>query len=126
LYISDTIDAVYQPPDFVPSALSDHLSGAVGSSGGDENLLANTSTSNIASSGSQGSRWLLLGDDLNVDKDDIKALPREEFVAAVVRPFLSQLSIHAYEGVYSLDGVDMEALRRNLLKDLLDSGSVVE
>ncbi|SMR63531.1 unnamed protein product [Zymoseptoria tritici ST99CH_3D1] len=128
LYISDTIDAVYQPSDFVPAALSDHLSGALASSGIDDTLLATTSNSNVAGlsprEAQRGRRWLLLGDDLNVDKDDIKALPREEFVAQVIRPFLSQLSIHAYEGVYSLDEVDGEALRRNLLGDLLDGGSV--
>jgi hypothetical protein len=125
LYISDTIDAVYQPPHFVPSALSDHLSGALASSGGDESLLATTPSGSAAtlSTGARGRRSLLLGDELGVDKDDIKALPREDFVQLLVRPFLSQLSIHAYEGVYSLDEVEVEGLRRNLLADLLDPGS---
>jgi hypothetical protein len=125
LYISDTIDAVYQPPHSVPSALSDHLSGVLASSGGDESLLATTSSSSAAtlSTGARGRRSPLLGEELGVDKDDIKALPREEFVQLLVRPFLSQLSIHAYEGVYSLDEVEVEGLRRNLLADLLDPGS---
>ena len=69
-------------------------------------------------------RRALLGD--TVDKEDIKAMPREDFVRASLRPFLSQLSIHAYEGVYSLDMPNIAALRDDLLADMLDLGSIVE
>ena len=60
------------------------------------------------------------------DKDDIKAAARDDFARAVIRPFLSQLSIHAYEGVYSMDTPDIDICRRSLLEDLLDMNTIVE
>lgn len=121
LYITDTIDAVYQPADWTPCALTDHIAEALGSSTMEDSLVTTTpggSTSNR--------RRPLLDDNLSIDKEDIKALPREDFARAVLRPFLSQLSIHAYEGVYSLEAPDLTALRESLLQDLLDLGTVVE
>ncbi|CAK3964497.1 related to regulator of reproduction [Lecanosticta acicola] len=122
LYITDTVDAVYQPADWNSAALSDQVAEVLGSTTADDNLI--TATPNT--SASAGRRRALLADDLPVDKDDIKALPKEEFVRAVLRPFLSQLSIHAYESVYSMDSLDADALKRDLLNDLLDLGSIVE
>lgn len=121
LYITDTIDAVYQPADWTPSALTDNVAEALGSSTMEDSIVATT-----PGGSSTSRRRPLLGDNLNIDKEDIKALPREDFARAVLRPFLSQLSIHAYEGVYSLEVPDMAALRDNLLQDLLDLGTVVE
>lgn len=121
LYITDTIDAVYQPAEWNATALTDQVAEVLGSANADDNMLANPS-----SAVSDGHKRALLVDDLAVDKDDIRALPKDEFVRAVVRPFLSQLSIHAYEGIYSMDSANVDALREDLLKDLLDLGSVVE
>lgn len=124
LYITDTIDAVYQPCDFSPVALSDQIAETLGSTSMDESMIAATPT---ASTGrAKNKRRPLLVEDLVVDKEDIKALPKEEFVRAVIRPFLSQLSMHAYEGVYSMEQADVKVLREGLLVDLLDLGSVVE
>ncbi|KAK4497319.1 hypothetical protein PRZ48_011769 [Zasmidium cellare] len=123
LYITDTIDAVYQPSDFSPVALSDQISETLGSATIDDNMLVTPTT---PGGGAKGKRRPLLGEDLAVDKGDIQALPKEEFVRAVIRPFLSQLSMHSYEGVYSLEQTDGKVLREGLLEDLLDLGSVVE
>ncbi|EME40020.1 hypothetical protein DOTSEDRAFT_56330 [Dothistroma septosporum NZE10] len=121
LYITDTIDAVYQPADWTPSALTDHVAEALGSSTMEDSLVA------TAPGGDDShKRRPLLGDNLNVDTEDVKALPREDFARGVLRPFLSQLSIHAYEGVYGLETPDVAALRENLLRDLLDLGTIVE
>ncbi|KAF7191529.1 Protein dopey [Pseudocercospora fuligena] len=119
LYISDTIDAVYQPEDWTPTALADQVAEVLGSSSMENSLTPTTSVAKSA-----GRRRALLGD--AVDKEDIKAMPREDFVRASLRPFLSQLSIHAYEGVYSLDMPNTDALRDDLLADILDLGSIVE
>ncbi|KAF2169744.1 hypothetical protein M409DRAFT_64771 [Zasmidium cellare ATCC 36951] len=123
LYITDTIDAVYQPSDFSPVALSDQIAETLGSASVDNNMLVTPTT---PGGGGKGKRRQLLGEDLAVDKGDIQALPKEEFVRAVIRPFLSQLSMHSYEGVYSLEQTDGMVLRESLLADLLDLGSVVE
>jgi len=119
LYITDTIDAVYQPANWTPSALSDQVADMLGSNSAEDE---NVSPEPLCSD----KRRPLLGEELPVDKDDIKALPREDFVRGVLKPFLSQLSLHAYEGVYSLEQPDAELLRKNLLSDLLDLGSIVE
>ncbi|EME77850.1 uncharacterized protein MYCFIDRAFT_33802 [Pseudocercospora fijiensis CIRAD86] len=119
LYISDTIDAVYQPEDWTPTALADQVAEVLGSSSMEDSLMPSTSSAKSANR-----RRALLGD--TVDKEDIKAMPKEDFVRASLRPFLSQLSIHAYEGVYSLDVPSTDALRDDLLTDLLDLGSIVE
>lgn len=120
LYISDTIDAVYHPEDWSPTALVDQIAEVLGGS-------SNIDDSHLVlgpGSGSNHRRPLLLSD--AVDKEDVKAMPKEDFVRAVLRPFLSQLSIHTYEGTYSMDMPSMEELRANLLEDVLDLGSVVE
>lgn len=114
LYITDTVDAVYAPDGWKSGALADVVGQALGDDGRDGTLPASTG------------RLGLLLHDLAVDKNDIKALPREEFVRAVLRPFLSQLSISVYEGVYSMEKPDVDAIRKELLRDLLDLATVVE
>lgn len=113
LYVTDTVDAVYAPDGWRSGALAD----MVGHEVGDDGEIVVQSTS--------GKLGMLLSE-LAVDKDDIKALPREEFVRAVLRPFLSQLSIGAYEGVYGMERVDLEGVRKEVLGDLLELGTVVE
>jgi hypothetical protein len=121
LYITDTIDAVYRPVEFTSAALSDHIADGLGLAG-----LEDSSLQAGPSAAGASKRRLLLGDDLAMDREDIKAMAHEDFVRTVLRPFLSQLSIHAYEGVYSLDQPDLAALRRSMLSDLLDVSSIVD
>ena len=123
LYITDTIDAVYRPPDFEPRAISDQVAEALASDINENSAAAIAPTP--TASAAPGRRTLLLNDEVisNV-KDDFKAMARDDFARAVLRPFLSQLSIHAYEGVYSMDAVDLGFCRQSLLRDLLDLTSI--
>jgi hypothetical protein len=43
-----------------------------------------------------------------------------------MRPFLSQLSINAYESTYGMERPLSELYRRSLLEDLLDSSTLVD
>ena len=122
LYITDTIDAVYKSSDWAPAALSDQVAEALGSGGLDDTSVI---TPPVAPT-SSGRRRLLLSEDLAIDKADAKALPRDNFTKAVLRPFLSQLSMNAYESVYTMDTPDIAALKSDLLADVLDLSTIVE
>ncbi|KAK5172860.1 uncharacterized protein LTR77_002980 [Saxophila tyrrhenica] len=123
LYITDTTDAVYQPSNWTPSALSDQIAEHLTVDGLDDSAGALAPTP-VASTVS-GRRRPLIDNDTNVDKGDYKAMAPEDFARIVLRPFLSQLSIHAYEGVYSMDVPDTGVWRRILLGDILDVSTVV-
>ncbi|KAK5125109.1 hypothetical protein LTR85_000783 [Meristemomyces frigidus] len=122
LYIVDTVDAVYRPDDWTATALSDQIAEVLGAGEMD----ANQTDVPPSQTASRSGRCLLLGNQVTFDKDDVKALPRDELGRAVLRPFLNQLSIHAYEGVYSMEQPDAEACRHRLLQDMLDLGTIVE
>ena len=124
LYITDTIDAVYQSSDWSPTALSDQIAEALASDSRDDSIGMIPPTP--IASGMSGRRRPLLDNGAILDKEDLKATTREDFARAVIRPFVSQLSIHAYEGVYSMDAPDIKVCRRNLLEDLLDLTTIVE
>jgi hypothetical protein len=134
LYITDTTDAVHQPSHWSPVALADHVAAALDANNvNDGNTSAYIETENATNKGndnensaSNGGRKALLSDSLVVDNGDIKAWAKEDFTSAVLRPFLNQLSIHAYEDVYGLEAPDVEAMRRGLLGDLLDPNTIVE
>lgn len=122
LYIADTVDAVYRPEDWTATSLSDQIADVLGP-GDTEGGATAVPTLSIAG---HGARSLLLGNQSSMDKDDIKALPRDELARDILRPFLSQLSMHAYEGVYSMEVPDVKACRRRLLEDILDLSTIVE
>ena len=122
LYIADTVDAVYRPEDWTATALSDQIADVLGPGDTEDGSVGVPTTSTAG----HGTRSLLLGNQLAVDKDDIKALPRDELARDILRPFLSQLSMHAYEGVYSMELPDVKACRRRLLEDILDLSTIVE
>ena len=111
LFITDTIDAVYKPADWEPTALADDLA---------ENL----DTTGLAEAANQttlsGTSFLapLLG-------DDIGSLTRNELVRKVLTPFFGHLSIASYESMYKMAGVDVEAHREMLLRDLLDQKTLL-
>jgi hypothetical protein len=50
----------------------------------------------------------------------------EDFAKSIMRPFLSQLSINAYESTYVMEGPDPILYRRALLEDLLDTSTLVD
>ncbi|KAK8155564.1 Dopey, N-terminal-domain-containing protein [Phyllosticta citribraziliensis] len=58
------------------------------------------------------------------DVADIKAMPKTEFVMRVVRPFLGQLSIAAFEETYKGGRVDWDSVERDVVADLWEVGGV--
>jgi hypothetical protein len=117
LFVTDTIDAVYRPTDRSPVALVDEIS---------EELDATTSTpaALLGAGDAKGAdsitkRRPLLG------LDAVKDVKADELLGRVLRPFFSQLSIHAFEGVYSLGEGDWEACEKGLLGDLFDESGIV-
>jgi len=124
LYITDTIDAVYQPAGWTPTALSDEVAEALGKDEREEP--ASPVTPTTFSANISGHRRPLLDDTSLSNREDIKAMARDDFARYGLKPFLGQLSLHAYEGVYAMEPFDKEACRRNLLDDLLDLSTIVE
>jgi hypothetical protein len=123
LYVTDTTDAVYRPPGWSPTALADQLA---------EHLGLETSEGALPSLGptvqgaSFGHARTPFGANVGYDNEDVKAMATEDFAKSVMRPFLSQLSINAYESTYGMERPEPELYRRSLLEDLLDSGTLVD
>lgn len=122
LYITDTIDAIYRPQDWEPVALSDQVAEQLGSELADG---PTTLDSGITITGAPIGRRRPLLHIANVDKEDMKAMAKDDFARAVLRPFLSQLSIHAYDSVYSMEPPSIHLCRKDLLEDLLDQSTIV-
>lgn len=124
LYITDTVDAVYQPSDWSPVALSDRVAEQLTAeaAGDGMDMIATTAISSTAT----GRRRPLIGNEPDVDTGDYKAMGRHDFARIVLRPFLSQLSMNAYEGVYRMEAIDLAVWRRNLLEDILDLHTIVD
>ncbi|KAI9781169.1 MAG: hypothetical protein M1839_006277 [Geoglossum umbratile] len=117
LFVTDTIDAVYRPTDRGPVALVDEISQELDATIPTPSLLLGGG--DIPKGGSStAKRRPLLG--LDAAKD-VKA---DEVLGRVLRPFFNQLSISAFEGVYSLGGGDLGACERGLLGDLFDESAV--
>jgi hypothetical protein len=123
LYVTDTTDAVYHPPGWTPTALADQLAEHLGLEAGED---ASPAPAPTAPSSPAGQARKLFGANLAYDKEDIKAMAPEDFAKTIMRPFLSQLSISAYESTYSLEGPDAQLYRRSLLEDILDSNTLVD
>lgn len=133
LFVTDTIEAVYRPSHWEPIALVDDLAEDLASSGAPiaatpvsetlPSLTATVSSSEIASSREETSYHkplLVLREGTRVAE-----MGKEEFVEKVLRSFFAQLSMHVYEGAYSMKPPDMEGCRRMLVEDLFDEGTIV-
>jgi hypothetical protein len=124
LFITDTIDAVYRAPNYLPVALIDELSEELGSvshaSASFVEQIAATSTSV-----DRTVRRPLLGPG-GIDCEDVNLERKDELVGKILRPFFSQLSIFAFERTYEMGLTDLEFCRRELIKDLLDENGVVK
>ena len=97
LYITDTIDAIYPPINPKPTALAD-------------NLHLNTSQSvELQSATAEGNRKPWLCTDMS---------RKGEEYGALLGSFFGHLSIRAFEDIYSLESVDYQACRGDLLADL--------
>ncbi|KAL9096355.1 MAG: hypothetical protein Q9165_001352 [Trypethelium subeluteriae] len=119
LYVTDTIDAVYRPSNWQPTALIDEISDELGSLGqmSPGAGLSSTQTSNMG-----GKRRMLL----EVDNDlDVKRMDKSEMVVKVLRPWFGHLSIAAFEGVYGMGSPDLEHCEKMVLRDICDDGTIV-
>lgn len=97
LFVTDTVDAVYPPHDFSSSAIVDLIVGKA------------TNEAELPTVRENEARKPWLCTDLTRTVEDPQVL---------LRPFFRQLSIHAFEDTYSLQGVDVEACRKDLMADL--------
>lgn len=120
LYITNTIDAVYRPTDVNSVALADEIA---------ESLSAETREQ---SSGvplpaptpeTTDTRRPYLSTS-PVDGADAKAMAGDDFVRSILQPFLTQLSMYAYEATYQMGTPDMQACKRSLLEDVLDESTM--
>ncbi|KAF2459587.1 Dopey, N-terminal-domain-containing protein [Lineolata rhizophorae] len=128
VFITDTIDAVYRPPNWQPTAIVDDLAEA----------LSNATTSPLEShafalpaqpastaESSEPSRRPLLDRFMqDLDAADVKAMPKQELTLRVLRPYMGQLSISAFEATYSASKPDRKACMEGLVKDLFDIGGL--
>ncbi|GAB7357467.1 hypothetical protein MBLNU459_g0007t1 [Dothideomycetes sp. NU459] len=118
LYITDTIDAVYRPADWKPTALTDEINEALGVTSMEPSSYAAPVLPPTSQSSSTSRRPFLSAS--GMDGADIKAMARDDFVRGVLQPFFGQLSMYAYEATYGMGTPDVEACRRTLLIDVLD------
>ena len=102
LFVTDTVDAIYPPADFVPSSLSDVVARTVPEA--DEYPLPTAFARKLRKP------WLC--------SEISREVPTEDVDAMLLKPFFRQLSIHAFEDIYSLSAVDKEACVDDLIADL--------
>lgn len=114
LFVTDTIDAVYRPSDWRPVALVDGLAETLDSRAG-----APHSGINPLVGAQQGLRKPLLTSAV------VGNVPMESIVDRVLRPFLRQLSINAFESTYRMEAPDRQACCDDLLRDLFDESTLV-
>lgn len=127
LFITDTIDAIYKPPNYQPVGLIDEISEELGSTTlGVTPYQEYQSTALSAQlSGAKRMRRPLLAPG-GVDCSTANLDKMDELVGKILRPFFAQLSIFAFERTYEMGTVDWEACRRSLMVDLFDERGVVK
>lgn len=117
LYITDNIDAVYRPAVWAPKALVDRLSESLDSAGDTQSVSVEQLSTEAPHDGIR--RPLLRREILqNVDSD-------EQMVERILKPFLRQLSISAFESTYHMETADRAACEDDLLGDLFDEATLV-
>lgn len=136
LFITDTIDSVYRPGSQYydskgtqssgPTALIDGLSERLEAKGFPvANSIQGDSFADFASKSHL--RRPLLNTQGGI-LDDISAVveKREELIRRVLQPFFGQLSIYAFESIYSMASPDFDSCEVILLQDLFDTKSLVK
>jgi hypothetical protein len=105
LFVTDTVDAIYPPANFVASSLSDVV--ARNFSREEDYPLPTTFARKLRKP------WLC--------SDMSREVATDETDAMLLQPFFRQLSIHAFEDIYSLSIVDREGCIDDLIADLFSS-----
>jgi hypothetical protein len=116
LFITDTVDAIYRPEGWEPTALIDEVSQIMMGNG----RLPKSTTLTLPDEGigqSLRKPWLSGEQTRSIAEADIRDW--------LLRPFFGQLSIHVYERTYGLNEPDVEACRDELLADLFDERTIV-
>jgi hypothetical protein len=113
LFITDTIDAVYRPSSWNPVGLVDKLAEGLDTKAGTLHS-AFIPFSNVQ----QGWRPLLTW-------DAVHDVPNEKIIDQVLRPYLRQLSINAFETMYRMEAADHRSCSDDLLHDLFDETTLV-
>ncbi|KAI9846884.1 MAG: hypothetical protein M1837_003496 [Sclerophora amabilis] len=116
LFITDTIDAVYRPSDWNPTALIDDVSEELGATTIPSTIHPG---SNTDASMHPALRKPLLGPDSG------RSTAEGDLLSKVLKPFFSQLSIFAFESTYAMGAPDWQACFDNLLLDLFDDNTIV-
>ena len=120
LYITDTIDAVYRPSDWKPIALVDALAERLDTSAVGIRKPSIDTPAIDTIQHQDGLRRPLLR------WENMQGIARDEaLIEGVLRPFLRQLSITAFESTYQMESADREACVDDLLKDIFDESSLV-
>ncbi|KAI9786776.1 MAG: hypothetical protein M1816_007783 [Peltula sp. TS41687] len=128
LFITDSIDAVYRPTSNRKSvALVDELSEAL------DTATATYSTTTLSLVGgnhdvkqrSSSLRKPLLGPQSSITPSSSSSSRQEDLLGTSLKPFFSQLSIHAFESTYAMGAPDWDACVDCLLVDLFDENNIV-
>ncbi|ETN39836.1 uncharacterized protein HMPREF1541_06062 [Cyphellophora europaea CBS 101466] len=101
LFVTDTIDAIYPPPDCKTIAAADIVN------------LEGTEHVDLQSATVDGTRKPWLASEVSRDAREVRGL---------LGSFFSQLSIRVFEDTYSLEPVDMVMCRKDLVADLFSDG----
>lgn len=124
LFVTDTIDAVYQPSEYRLVGLIDGLSEELGST----SIASAAYMEQITAANKPADRAVrrpLLGVG-GIDCNEVNLERKDELVGKVLRPFFSQLSIFTFERTYEMGVTDLETCKWDLLKDLFDERGVVK
>lgn len=118
LYITDTIDAVYRPPNWQPIALVDSLAERLDTTPtARKPSIDAPATIEVQHDGLRRPllRW-----------ENMQGVARnQEMVDRVLTPFLRQLSITAFESTYQMESADRPTCIDDLLRDIFDDGTLV-
>ena len=123
LFLTDTIDAVYKPADWTPAALVDEIAEGLGALGRYQDTPSTQRQYPDAEIGGLRSSFLapLLAE---VEEEvDIKSISKQELTSKVLRPYLGQLSILAFESTYALVEPDEEKVMDAMLEDIFEESS---
>jgi hypothetical protein len=127
LFITDTIDAVYKPSEWCPTSLTDEISEILSTAqtptvrpGLSEPTLSYLQSQ--ADGAGQATRTLFLDPMIEaVEKSedaDVRDMAKRELVERIVRPFLGQLALAAFENTYGGARPDWEGCWTSCVRDV--------
>ena len=113
LFVTDTVDAVYPPATWSPSALTDQIAQSMSGLelADSDGLPTMVPTSTSSQTGDLRKPWLCS----YASRRYTASADVDRYLLA---PFFNQLSIHAFEDIYSLGSMDMNAAEDDLIEDL--------